>query len=189
MTTQSFAIVKVPESIYRVIRGRMEEGGYSDRIRKHFQGETCIMQGLAIQADPAPTIHGSFDGANIGVAVNDVATLLGQLPAEARLYLIKQLHNLIKPELTDEQQSNERDRLEVENERLRLIDDAIKADAADLKKMRDGTKMSRAGLISMIVYLQEELKSALDRLACFPKTAYESNRSRPGFGEYEQKDS
>lgn len=44
--------------------------------------------------------------------------------------------------------------------RLAEIDAAAKADAADLAVMRDGTKLSRAGLVSAIVYLQQDLKAA-----------------------------
>jgi hypothetical protein len=56
---------------------------------------------------------------------------------------------------------NELERLRPENERLKArldeIDAGAQADADDLKKMRDGTKLTRAGLVQLIVYQQQDI--------------------------------
>ena len=44
--------------------------------------------------------------------------------------------------------------------RLAEIEAAANADAADLEKMRDGTKLTRSGLVSIITYQQQELAAA-----------------------------
>lgn len=49
--------------------------------------------------------------------------------------------------------------------RLSAIGAASKADADDLAKMRDGTKMTRAGLVEIIVYQQQDAEKAEADLA------------------------
>ena len=44
--------------------------------------------------------------------------------------------------------------------RLAEIEAAANADAADLEKMRDGTNLTRSGLVSIIAYQQQELAAA-----------------------------
>ena len=44
--------------------------------------------------------------------------------------------------------------------RLKRIEDAANADAADLEEPRDGTKLTRHGLVQLIAHLQEELAAA-----------------------------
>lgn len=51
-------------------------------------------------------------------------------------------------------------------DKLQRIADGAKADADDLAKMRDGSKLTRNGLVSLIVYLQEdvaEMKARAER--------------------------
>jgi chromosome segregation ATPase len=50
-------------------------------------------------------------------------------------------------------------------ERLAEIDRHAQADAADLEKMRDGTKLTRSGLVQIISYQQQELAEATAKLA------------------------
>jgi hypothetical protein len=50
------------------------------------------------------------------------------------------------------------------NDRLREIDEATKADADDLEKMRDGTKLTRTGLVSIIVYQRQDIDELKERL-------------------------
>lgn len=49
-------------------------------------------------------------------------------------------------------------------QRLARIDEGVKVDADDLAKMRDGTKLTRAGLVEIIVYQNEEIESLRGRL-------------------------
>jgi hypothetical protein len=51
------------------------------------------------------------------------------------------------------------------NERLAEIDKWVKADADDLAKMRDGAKLTRAGLVATIVELQLQVTEANERAA------------------------
>lgn len=59
--------------------------------------------------------------------------------------------------------------LRAENERLRgrlsEIESAAKADEDDLAKMRDGTKLTRAGLVHVIAYWKEKSGSLTARVA------------------------
>lgn len=50
-----------------------------------------------------------------------------------------------------------RARLAAAEEKLSRIEQAANADAEDLAKMRDGTKMTRAGLVRVIAYQQEHI--------------------------------
>lgn len=51
-------------------------------------------------------------------------------------------------------------RAEQAEQRLASIDASAKADADDLAKMRDGSKLTRAGLVEVIKYQQDDLKQA-----------------------------
>lgn len=51
------------------------------------------------------------------------------------------------------------------NAKLKRIEDGANADAADLETPRDGTKLTRHGLVQLIVYLQEEVASLRAELA------------------------
>jgi len=50
-------------------------------------------------------------------------------------------------------------------ERLAEIDRIAKADADDLAKMRDGTKLTRNGLVEIIAYQQQEIADLARELA------------------------
>jgi len=58
-TTHTYAVVEIPMAAYRVIRGRLEEAGYSEQIHTESRGDTNIdecpevidMHGLALRAD------------------------------------------------------------------------------------------------------------------------------------------
>lgn len=51
-TTHTYAILKVPELVYRIIRGRLEEAGYSDQFHAHHDGELIDMHGIALKVEP-----------------------------------------------------------------------------------------------------------------------------------------
>lgn len=50
--------------------------------------------------------------------------------------------------------------LAIAQAKLQLIEDAARADHADLQKMRDGTKLTREGLVMTIKYLREDIADA-----------------------------
>lgn len=56
-------------------------------------------------------------------------------------------------------------RLAAAEARLALIDAHAKSDEADLAKMRDGTKLSRFGLVQIIAYQQQDIDELKARLA------------------------
>ncbi len=57
------------------------------------------------------------------------------------------------------------DELVAAKNRLAEIDAGVKADAEDLAKMRDGTKLTRAGVVEIIVYQQQDIATLAARLA------------------------
>lgn len=48
-------------------------------------------------------------------------------------------------------------------EKLASIQRSVDADEADMAKMRDGTKLTRSGLVEVIAYLKEQLAEARER--------------------------
>jgi hypothetical protein len=80
-----------------------------------------------------------FDGESVGIREAIRSQLITDLSAESTRL------------------TAERDRL---RDRLQKIEDAANADAADLKEMRDGTKLTRAGLVMVIAELQDERDEA-----------------------------
>lgn len=56
---------------------------------------------------------------------------------------------------------------EIERHRAKLarIESAAHADSNDLEQMRDGTKLTRAGIVEALVFLREELSEAREQLA------------------------
>lgn len=58
--------------------------------------------------------------------------------------------------------ADEIDRL---TERLAEIDAGAQADEDDLNKMRDGTKLTRAGVVRIIVYQQQEIRELKRQLS------------------------
>lgn len=57
-----------------------------------------------------------------------------------------------------------RQRADAAEARLAGIEAAAKADAADLEKMRDGTKLTRSGVVECLVYWKEECAAATRKL-------------------------
>jgi hypothetical protein len=58
-----------------------------------------------------------------------------------------------------------REQLEQAQKRLSEICAGAKADAADLEKMRDGTKLTRSGIVEIIVYQQQDIRELRQQLA------------------------